>query len=233
MYVCLVCFNRLTLFRLLPADELNSKEQLSFGLTTRTGSKNNNILLRGGFCTRLYWKGSVREMFSWLVPQKSRGHNMTFNCVCVWAPLRLVSGCECRHRKLVLAGLHVSVWWDARLRWHSPLCRVRRPPDKTPRGSVPVGVRPFSCKTLSFSSLPDTHTHTYTLWKCINDPEINGLLPPHSDRQRTVAQELQIMCFWPFAGLKITRDTFWYKMCSSLKGQIILTHFHRIKRGHM
>lgn len=71
----------------------------------------------------------------------------------------LVSQCECRHRELVLAGLCVSVWWDAGLRSHSPLCRVRRPPDKTPRGSVPVGVSPLSCNTLSFSSLL-THRHT-------------------------------------------------------------------------
>lgn len=78
-----------------------------------------------------------------------------FGAVSEW----LVSQCECRHRELVLAGLCVSVQWDAGLRSHSPLCRVCRPPDKTPRGSVPVGVSPLSCNTLSFSSLV-THRHT-------------------------------------------------------------------------
>lgn len=34
-----------------------------------------------------------------------------------------------------------------------PLCRVCFPPERTPLGSMPVGVRPFSVSTLSLSSL--------------------------------------------------------------------------------
>lgn len=62
--------------------------------------------------------------------------------------------------RLVRAGLWVS---DRGLgHAHSPLCRVRRPPDSTPRGRVPVGVSPFSCSTLSFSSLQTQHHHPHT-----------------------------------------------------------------------
>lgn len=37
-----------------------------------------------------------------------------------------------------------------------PLCRVCFPPESTPLGSMPVGVRPFRVRTLSLSSLEDT-----------------------------------------------------------------------------
>ena len=48
---------------------------------------------------------------------------------------------------------------------HLPVCKVCFPPDNTPRGRVPVGVRPLSVNTFSLSSLvhkqkKDTHTHT-------------------------------------------------------------------------
>lgn len=36
---------------------------------------------------------------------------------------------------------------------YSPVCRVCRPPESTPRGRVPVGVRPLRVSTLSLSSL--------------------------------------------------------------------------------
>ena len=55
---------------------------------------------------------------------------------------------------------------------HSPVCRVCFPPDNTPTGRVPVGVRPFSVNTFSLSSLNThtahtlyisaAHTHTHT-----------------------------------------------------------------------
>ena len=38
-------------------------------------------------------------------------------------------------------------------RSYSPVCRVCLPPESTPRGSVPVGVRPLRVSTLSLSSL--------------------------------------------------------------------------------
>lgn len=101
------------------------------------------------------------------------------------ALLQLVSGCECRHGKLVSAGLRVSAGRDAGLRLHSPLCRVRRPPDRTPRGRVPVGVRPFSCRTLSFSSLLNTHTHTHVILKVLKlfpgDHRRKGVAPEHRE----------------------------------------------------
>jgi len=36
--------------------------------------------------------------------------------------------------------------------WHVPFLRDVLPPDSAPRGSAPVGVSPFNCKTLSLSS---------------------------------------------------------------------------------
>lgn len=53
----------------------------------------------------------------------------------------------------------------------SPDCRVCFPPDSTPRGRVPVGVRPFSVSTFSLSSLctATAQTHTPPLgkeWNC-------------------------------------------------------------------
>lgn len=43
---------------------------------------------------------------------------------------------------------------------HSPFSKVCFPPDKTPTGRVPVGVRPFSVNTLSLSSLISSkYTH--------------------------------------------------------------------------
>lgn len=41
----------------------------------------------------------------------------------------------------------------------SPDCRVCFPPDNTPRGRVPVGVRPLSVSTFSLSSLAGEYKH--------------------------------------------------------------------------
>lgn len=63
-------------------------------------------------------------------------------------------------------GVSVSwIWVKGHQAVGSPCLRVCRPPDRTPRGSVPVGVSPFSCSTLSFSSLkntPPSHKHLHT-----------------------------------------------------------------------
>lgn len=109
-------------------------------------------------CSPLSLKASVLQRRAQVGPsQENRGHS-TFPPGYVRFLGGQSLGVSAGMGRLVLAGLWVSVWWDARPRSHSPLCRVRRPPDKTPRGSVPVGVSPFSCSTLSFSSLL-THKH--------------------------------------------------------------------------
>ena len=52
---------------------------------------------------------------------------------------------------------------------HLPVCKVCFPPDNTPSGRVPVGVRPLSVNTLSLSSLVHKnktqarYTHMYRL----------------------------------------------------------------------
>lgn len=47
------------------------------------------------------------------------------------------------------------------LKTHLPDCKVCFPPDNTPRGRVPVGVRPLSVNTFSLSSL--VHKQNITL----------------------------------------------------------------------
>lgn len=46
---------------------------------------------------------------------------------------------------------------------YSPVCRVCLPPESTPRGRVPVGVRPLRVSTLSLSSLQGNSSTSYTL----------------------------------------------------------------------
>lgn len=45
---------------------------------------------------------------------------------------------------------------------YSPVCRVCLPPESTPRGRVPVGVRPLRVSTLSLSSLQGNSSTSYT-----------------------------------------------------------------------
>lgn len=55
---------------------------------------------------------------------------------------------------------------------HSPFWSFSLPPDRTPLGSIPVGVRPFSVNTLSLSSLKEAKATTISRSGC------RGGLPP-------------------------------------------------------